>query len=415
MHVAVLSTGNALLESALVAAGHHVTAITPAATPNEIAQSHLTVEHWDDLPALVRLAGHLTAVEAVATIDEQCVVAAAYLRQMRDLPGLTLEAAHAYTDKPTMKTILAKAGLPVAAHRVVHHARDIPQAAQNLGWPVLVKPRSSAAAWNTFTVGSPAHLEQLLQEGAFDARVPDVTGRFAAGHALDALHEAAHGFVVEQFLDVVAEYFCDLYLHRGEVLLTVPGFYDRPLLQTAGHASIDTVVAPTHPEAPAVVELASRATAALGEQTGVVHAELLRAADGVLYIGEAAARPGGAAITELAARMYEFDLPQVLAGLATDGRPAVPTAARYHALSAVMIDAPPGVVTSVADRRTIEQLPGVLDADIRLTPGAPTPPNLGTYTAAGRVLYVPYDLGQLDEEAAKLRSALAIQVSPAHP
>ncbi|MEV4560881.1 hypothetical protein AB0K51_28330 [Kitasatospora sp. NPDC049285] len=409
MHVLVLSTGNPLLENALLASGHTVTVLQPAGTDSIPGTTRHTVEHWDDLDALTALEPALPDVDAIATIDEQAIVAAAHLRQLRALPGLTVDAARAYTDKATMKTALAAASLPVARHRVVHHADEVATAARELGWPVLVKPRAGLATLNTFVVRDPDHLKELVDTGAFDTRITDPTGRLTAGHVLDSLHEAPHGFLVEQFLDVEAEFFCDLYVHRGTVLLAVPGRYDAPLLQSVGDASFDTVLPPDHPDARDIADLATRAAAALGAQSGAVHCEILRDRTKGLFIGEAGARPGGGSITELASVMYAFDLPATLAALATDTRPDLDTTPRFPALTAVMIPAPAGTVTNVADQDAIEELPGVLHADIRLTVGQPAPAGIGTMTRAGRVLYVPDHLDTLDQEVADLRAALDIR------
>ncbi|WP_410169486.1 ATP-grasp domain-containing protein, partial [Actinacidiphila rubida] len=250
LHVLVLATGNPTMETALLTAGHTVTLLTPAPGPDHPppgVQVH-TIRHWDDLDALTALEPSLPPVGAVATIDEQCIVAAAHLRHLRGLPGLGVDAAHRYTDKHLMKNALLAAGLPVAGHQLVHHANEIPAAAAVLGWPVIVKPRAGAATWNTFVIRSEIHLGELLNAGAFDSRVPDVTGRFHAGHALDSLHGAQDGFLVETFLDLADEYFVDLYAHDGEILLAAPGRYDQPLLRTVGSASYDTVLPPDHPE-----------------------------------------------------------------------------------------------------------------------------------------------------------------------
>jgi len=354
----------------------------------------------------------LPQVDAIATIDEQAIVAAAHLRRLRALPGLTVEAATAYTDKAAMKTALAAAGLPVARHRVVQHADEVATVARELGWPLLVKPRAGLATLNTFVVRDRDHLKELVDAGAFDARITDPTGRLNAGHVLDSLHGARDGFLVEQFLDVEAEFFCDLYVHRGTVLLAVPGRYDAPLLQSVGDASFDTVLPPEHIEAQDIADLARKAAAALGAQTGVVHCEILRDRTKGLFVGEAGARPGGGSITELASVMYAFDLAATLAALAVDKVPDLDGAPRFPALTAVMIPAPAGTVTHVADPDVIEARPGVLHADIRLTVGQPAPVGVGTVTRAGRILYVPDNLDTLDQEVADLREALAIRVEP---
>ncbi|WP_370119478.1 hypothetical protein [Streptacidiphilus sp. MAP12-33] len=161
--------------------------------------------------------------------------------------------------------------------------------------------------------------------------------------------------------------------------------------------------------------MATSAAAALGAQTGVVHCEILRDRTKGLFVGEAGARPGGGSITELASVMYAFDLPATLAALATDEVPDLDGAPRFPALTAVMVPAPAGTVTHVADRAAIESLPGVLDADIRLTVGQPAPVGIGTVSLAGRVLYVPDDLDAIDQEVADLRAALDIRVEPLTP
>jgi hypothetical protein len=78
-----------------------------------------------------------------------------------------------------------------------------------------------------------------------------------------------------------------------------------------------------------------------------------------------------------------------------------------------MIAAPPGTVTHVATAETIEKLPGVLAAATNLRPGEPVPATAGTVTGAGRILYRPHDLTQLDREVADLRAALDIHVTSA--
>lgn len=182
MHVLVLTTGNPLLEEALLAAGHTVSLLAPAAgmprPPALGVRAVHTLGHWDDLDALPGLHVSLPDIDAVATIDEQCIVTAARLRELRGLPGLTVDAALAHTDKHVMKTSLATAGLPVARHQLIHHADEIPCATAELGWPVIVKPRAAAATWNTFVIRDEAHLKNLVTAGAFERRVADITGRF---------------------------------------------------------------------------------------------------------------------------------------------------------------------------------------------------------------------------------------------
>lgn len=199
------------------------------------------------------------------------------------------------------------------------------------------------------------------------------------------------------------------------MILAAPGRYDQPLLQTVGAASADTVLHPDHPEARAVASLAIRAARVLGTRTGPVHAEILRTTDGRLLIGEAAARVGGDCITEITGLMYNIDVPATLAALAVGARPAPASTAQYSALTAVMISAPPGTVTSVASEDHIKSLAGVVDARINLRVGAAVPASAGTVTGGGRILCSSTGLDEVEQDVARVRAALDIRVSaPPH-
>jgi hypothetical protein len=78
-------------------------------SPPHPANPIRTIDHWDNYNALARLAGELEALGAtgVATIDEPCIRAAAFLRDQLGLPGQNHQSAVASTDKSVMKKRLA--------------------------------------------------------------------------------------------------------------------------------------------------------------------------------------------------------------------------------------------------------------------------------------------------------------------
>lgn len=417
MRTLVLSSGNPAMEDALLRAGHDVIVVIHFAGIDEHRRrfpglSIHGISNWNDDEEIARVARNLPEnIEAVATVDEQAVRTAGVLRELLGgLPGLSAEDATAYTDKAVMKDRCNAAGVPVARHRVVHHATEISATAREIGWPVVVKPRISAATLNTFVVRDDDDLERHLKDGLFDRRLDDPFGRFAAGEMLKSLHERENGFLVEEFLDVSREYFCNFYQHRGETLWVSPGYYSNPLIDALTEDLYFMVLPPDGAELREVAALCERATAALGAQTGGVHCEVLRTRDGKLWFGEAGARLPGAGLWYLENTMYGLDGQDILAKLAVDERPEIPLRRLYDSLVTVNLDPPSGIVRNVASIEEIEAIDGVVEVDMHLEIGRPVPGALGSLKGAGRIVYQPRDPGAAESEVKELYGKLNIQI-----
>ncbi|MEY9961790.1 hypothetical protein [Streptacidiphilus sp. MAP5-52] len=417
MHVLVASTGNPALENALLDAGHQVSLLVPtpmvaarrADTPR--ATTVLGIDRWHDPASLAQVLSTIPdgVFDRVATSDEQAVVTCARLREHLNLPGLSVQEALAHTDKHVAKTVLEAAGVPVARHRVVRHGRQVAAVAEEFGWPVVVKPARAAGTVNTTVVRSRADLDELLASGFFDRTAADPTGRFGAGEILTPLHQAKGGFLVEEHLKPTAEWFCDLYLHDGEVLAAFPGRYGAPLLTTLGGHHHASLVSVTHPDAADVVALAAKACRVLGSGTGVVHCEVMRTERGWVF-GEAGHRPGGGGITTLYARQHGVDVPSVLAQLAVGERPHVPVDPDAGVLSHLWLTPPPGIVTHLADPEELSALTGVVEVDLNLRAGQPVPTALGTVATAGHITFASASVETTGFDAERLLHALGLRI-----
>ncbi|WP_042380040.1 ATP-grasp domain-containing protein [Streptacidiphilus melanogenes] len=418
-HVLVPTTGNPILEDGLLNDGHTVTLIVPANAVPTYRQRYpelsvFGVHSWDDLAELTALNYHLPEVDAVATNDEQCVVAAAHLRELRGLPGLSVADARCFTDKHLMLTRLAQAGIPVAPHRVVHHESEIAAAAEAIGWPVVVKPRSGMATVHTYRVGNPQELAQLRATGVFETPVEDTAHRFGASDLLGALNGARGGYLVQACIDVVEECFVDLYLFEGERLLAAPGRYHKPIMLSMGGGHRHwTVLSPDLPETIAVVDLVHRAVTALGSHTGVHHVEVLRDRSGKLWLGEAAARTGGG-IYQAYGLQYAMDVPHVLAQLALGVRPDIDQLTpHYPALTTLALAPAPGIVRHFTSADDLRALPAVVDVDLTLTIGQPVPRGFGSMPGGGRILIRPRatDPGTVLADVEELLAVLALDIA----
>jgi hypothetical protein len=410
MHHALLTTGKALLEPAVLAAGHQVTFVAPTDRLEELRAQYpghhvLGIDNWDSEKSLTALDRELPYdIEVVATVDEQAIAAAGWLRTQRGLPGLTHSQALAYTDKKVMLDTFSSAGLPVAPYRVVRRTtvdgtvveadEQIETAAAEVGgFPVVVKPTRGQAAVNTIRIRDTAHLRELRDQGTFRTAQADASGRFGASSRLNALNDQEDGFLVQRYIDMTGraarEYWCDVYMHHGTVLLTPVGWYDTPPMDAGGRHRHWTSLSPDDPEVTDVIVLATTAVNALGGTTGVSHVEVLRDSDGQLWLGEAAYRVGGQK-WQMYGLHYGMDVPTVLAQLAAGQRPPIDhLTPRYPLLATLSLAPSAGTVRRMAPEEAILQLPGVIEADLHLKVGEPVPDPIGVVPMGGRIVWAP--------------------------
>lgn len=414
MRVLELHTGVDWIGGTLAALGHEVVRLVPSPRVEAFQEKDpgipvFGVDRFADRAELAALAEAMPPYDAVATIDEQAILAAAVLRELRGVPGLSVADATAFTDKHAMKVRLAGAGVAVAPHRVVRRAEDIPGLYAELGEDLVVKPRAGAASTKTARVTGRAELDALIASGFFDRRPADPWGRFSAGQLLDSLHEGPDGFVVERFI-AGEEFFCDVYRHDGETLVSAPGRYNAPLLGTVGSHSWDTLLPADHPDAAAVRELSARALDALGLATGTAHCEMFKAADGSWTFGEAGARVGGGGIYLMVGQQYGFDVKHAVSTVAIGGRPEIDPTPRHPVLTTLMLTVEPGLVTHIAPEERIRAAADVLDLDLKLVAGQPVPIAFGTYLSAGRVLFATETLADVEPTVGKLLAALELRI-----
>ncbi|MFJ7213556.1 ATP-grasp domain-containing protein [Amycolatopsis sp. NPDC098790] len=84
--------------------------------------------------------------DGVLTYDESLVTAVAAFAQEAGLPGSPPEAVQACRDKAATRAALAEAGVPQPASRPVASAEDAVAAAEDIGYPVVVKARGLAGS-----------------------------------------------------------------------------------------------------------------------------------------------------------------------------------------------------------------------------------------------------------------------------
>ncbi|WP_369226000.1 ATP-grasp domain-containing protein [Streptomyces sp. R39] len=145
-------------------------------------------------------------VVGVFTYDESQVVFCARLARDLGLPGSPPETISACRDKATTRSVLAAAGVPQPACRTVTSAEEALAAADEIGYPVIVKARAMAGSAGVVRVD----------------RREDVAGAFATADGADALGLARHkeNVLVEEFL-TGPEISIDAVIYDGAVTPTV--------------------------------------------------------------------------------------------------------------------------------------------------------------------------------------------------
>lgn len=374
MTVLVLSNHNPVLENGLREAGHDV--MVCLTKPNARTRAHtdpgyevLAVSDWQSYTELAQLAEHLRGrIDRVETCWEGAIMAAGLIRDLLDLPGLSLRQSAGFLDKAVMKRRLAEAGIDVARHQVVTCVDQIPQAADHVGgWPIVVKPLAGFASTHTYVIDSPQELRHMAAAGLFDNATP-TSAAFAAERAFLGLSQQ-RAFLVEEYIDVVTEYHADALWQDGAAQYHLPGRYNTPPLAGMGATLGSWLIDPAAADGATVVAVAAAAAQALGMRDGFTHAEVLHASDGRWLLGEIAARVGGGGIQQTIGHAHGIDVPALMASVAAGQPTTAAIADRPGVFGWAGVAVPAGIVRSCADVDTVRAHPAVIDATVAVRPG----------------------------------------------
>src|SRR5436309_9344559 len=112
-------------------------------------------------------AGRRHAVDGVLTVSaDRAVPVVAAVAERLGLPGIGVETAHLMTHKIAMRTRLADAGVPQPRYAAVRSISETRRAANEVGFPSVLKPADSGGQRGIFRVESldeiHAHLHEAL-------------------------------------------------------------------------------------------------------------------------------------------------------------------------------------------------------------------------------------------------------------
>ncbi len=249
-------------------------------------------------------------IDKVLTNWEPLVLLAARLRERWGIPGMSVETVRGFRDKELMKHRLRAAGLRVPRSRRVRTAAEAREAAEEIGYPLILKPIAGAGCSDTFKVDDNAALERTLSQ-------------------MGGVSEAS----CEEYVDGEELTFDTLCIRGKPAIENVTMYLPKPL-----EAATEEWISPiaisirdlTQPGLASGIALGRAALDALGMGDGFTHMEWYRTPSGEAVFGEIACRPGGAGLVDQMNYTCDVDLFREWARVACWGHFEASAVRRYN-------------------------------------------------------------------------------------
>ncbi len=350
------------------------------------------LHHYEQVPSVTDVEAMTRAVRSVqdrlwvdrieATIEAH-IMATAQVREACSIPGTSVRTAWLCRDKPSMKQALREAGVPTAASAAAGSAAEVLAFAEQVGFPLILKPRSGAGALDTMRAGNAAELDHAL--GIFGG-------------------QGAESIAVEEFVEG-HEGFYDTITIDGQVALDFvshyyPNVLDAMRTRWISPQFISTNRIDTAPEYAELREMGRRVIAALGIETSATHMEWFFGPKGLKF-SEIGCRPPGVGAWDLYSAGNDMDVYRAWANAITRGETGPAPSRRYASGIVALRPDRDGRITGYAGVEELRQQydEWVIDAHLP-SPGTATQPVAAGYMANAyvRMRHPDYDAlrGMLD-------------------
>ena len=219
---------------------------------------------------------------------EPTMLTAARLRESLQLPGMSSDAVMGFRDKPLMRSRVAAAGVRVPRTLRATTVHEVLEAAQELNFPLVLKPVDGAGSADTFIIRDLAELKRQLP-------------------AMIHLTEVS----VEEFIQG-QEFTYETISINGSPVFEGMSRYEPNTLNARQNEWISPIIQSlSHLNAPHLRKarlMGQRAMKALGMGTGFTHMEWFLTNQGEVIFGEIACRSPGANMVDLMNFAGDIDL-----------------------------------------------------------------------------------------------------------
>lgn len=252
-------------------------------------------------------------IQRLEAVVEAHVMAAAQVRENCGIPGTTVETTFLCRDKPAMKEVLRKAGVPCAQSIGSADVQEIKEFAEKVGFPLIVKPRDGAGASGTHRVTNMGELHDALVAQHVDKGRSVAVEEFIEGHEGFYDTITANGRVMHDF---VSHYYPNV-LEAMRTRWISPQFVATNRLDmTDSYAELR--------------EMGAKVIKALGIGTSATHMEWFYGPKGLKF-SEIGCRPPGVRAWDLYAAGNEIDIYREWAMAVVHGRPSQGLSRRFAA------------------------------------------------------------------------------------
>lgn len=282
----------------LVQAGAHVSgigeapieALGPELRSQLVAYEQVSsVVDQEALLAAVRTIQRRGWVDRLEATVEAHIMPTAHVREACGIPGTSVRTAWLCRDKPAMKDALREAGVATARSTGASSASEVRAFAAEVGFPVILKPRSAAGASGTIKACDARELEAAIEASWVNKGAAVAVEEFVEGH--------------EAFYDTLSI--------GGEVAMEFISHYYPGVLEAMRTRWISPQIVTTNRTAVSgydeVRHMGARVIKALGITTSATHMEWFIGPKGLRF-SEIGCRPPGVSVWDLYSAGNDLDL-----------------------------------------------------------------------------------------------------------
>jgi len=287
-------------------------------------------------------------IDRIVGILEMIMVQLAQAREHFGVKGTGPGVAELFREKALMKAKLAAAGLPVAKCRLIRTSADAEQFAEEVGFPMVLKPPAGMGAKATYRIDSIESLRQAVSGMGVTAAQPVLAEEFLRGREFSfdtiTLGGRPRTYSISHYLPTCLEVLENDWI---QWVCMLPREVDGPEYDAAraiGKAAIEV----------------------LGLDDGATHMEWFQRPDGSVVIGEIAQRPPGANITAMIGHTHKIDPYRAWARAVVDGELDAPWERQAAAASVFLRGIGRGRVSAVTGLHEVHEAVGkyIVEADI---------------------------------------------------
>ncbi len=369
---------------ALSATGARVTAIGESSVEALGSELKSRLHGYERVPSVTNEGALRDAVERVQAREwvdrlestvEAHTLPVAHVREACSIPGISAKTAFLCRDKPAMKEALREAGVPCAQSTGASSADEVRAFANDVGYPLILKPRDSAGASGTYRVDDDEGLERAMKECGVDRGAPTAVEEFVEGH--------------EGFYDTISV--------EGTVVHEFVSHYYPGVLEAMRTRWISPQIVATNrvdaPEYDEVKEMGKKVIDALGITTSATHMEWFFGPKGLRF-SEIGCRPPGVRVWDLYGAGNDMNLYDEWSKAIVHGATDVRCSRR---LATGMIALRPDGDGQIAGYEGLDEIgrkygDSIIDRHLP-PPGSPTAPVEGGYMANAwmRLAHPDYD------------------------